>query len=129
MQEGSGHDDPVEASEEDRRSTRSPHRPPRTPLSQLALVLRKKSRPHLAAALATPAAPLFTPGPFPRITHSTSRDLIKQVRQCKTAQEERDVISKEAAALRQAFKEQDGTYRHRCTEGPQQGRLRRRLPG
>ncbi|KAI7839019.1 hypothetical protein COHA_007161 [Chlorella ohadii] len=41
------------------------------------------------------------------------RDLIKQVRQCKTAAEERDVIAKESAALRQAFKEQDGTYRHR----------------
>jgi AP-1 complex subunit gamma-1 len=35
------------------------------------------------------------------------------VRQCKTAAEERDVIAKESAALRQAFKEQDGTYRHR----------------
>lgn len=42
------------------------------------------------------------------------RDLIKQVRQCKTAAEERDVVAKESAALRQAFKEQDGTYRHRC---------------
>lgn len=41
------------------------------------------------------------------------RDLIKQVRQCKTAAEERDVVAKESAALRQAFKEQDGTYRHR----------------
>ena len=41
------------------------------------------------------------------------RALIRQVRQCKTAQQERDVIAKEAAALRQAFKEQDGTYRHR----------------
>ena len=43
------------------------------------------------------------------------RDLIKQVRQCKTAQEERDVINKESAALRQAFKERDGTYRHRSS--------------
>jgi hypothetical protein len=41
------------------------------------------------------------------------RDLIRAVRQAKTAQQERDVIAKEAAALRQAFKEQDGTYRHR----------------
>ncbi|KAI3433299.1 hypothetical protein D9Q98_003118 [Chlorella vulgaris] len=41
------------------------------------------------------------------------RDLIKQVRQCKTAAEERNVVAKEGAALRQAFKEQDGTYRHR----------------
>ena len=45
------------------------------------------------------------------------RDLIKQVRQCKTAAEERNVIAKESAALRQAFKEQDGTYRHRCGGG------------
>lgn len=42
-----------------------------------------------------------------------SRDLIRQVRQCKTQQEERNVISKESAALRQAFKEQDSTHRHR----------------
>lgn len=40
-------------------------------------------------------------------------DLIKQVRSCKTAAEERNVISKEAAALRQAFKEQEGSYRPR----------------
>lgn len=38
---------------------------------------------------------------------------MRKVRQCKTAAEERDVIAKESAALRQAFKEQDGTYRHR----------------
>lgn len=44
------------------------------------------------------------------------RELIKRVRQCKTQQEERDVISKESAALRQAFKEQDSTYRHRCVQ-------------
>lgn len=41
------------------------------------------------------------------------RDLVRKVRQCKTAAEERDVIAKESAALRQAFKEQDSTYRHR----------------
>lgn len=35
------------------------------------------------------------------------------MRQCKTAQQERDVIAKESAALRQAFKDQDVTYRHR----------------
>lgn len=40
-------------------------------------------------------------------------DLIRSVRQCKTAQEERNVIAKESAALRKAFKEQDGRYRHR----------------
>ena len=42
------------------------------------------------------------------------RDLIKQVRAAKTAAEERNVIAKESAALRRAFKEQDSTYRHRC---------------
>lgn len=41
------------------------------------------------------------------------RDLIRAVRQCKTAAEERTVISKESAALRNAFKKQDTTYRHR----------------
>lgn len=35
------------------------------------------------------------------------------MRACKTAAEERTVISKESAALRNAFKNQDQTYRHR----------------
>jgi hypothetical protein len=35
------------------------------------------------------------------------------VRACKTAAEERDVIAKESAALREAFREQDARYRHR----------------
>lgn len=53
---------------------------------------------------------------LPRCASATNlcRELIKRVRQCKTQQEERDVISKESAALRQAFKEQDSTFRHRC---------------
>lgn len=41
------------------------------------------------------------------------RELIRSVRQCKTAAEERNVIAKESAALRNAFQEQDITYRHR----------------
>jgi len=41
------------------------------------------------------------------------RELIKSVRQCKTAADERNVIAKESAALRNAFREQDSTYRHR----------------
>lgn len=41
------------------------------------------------------------------------RELIRSVRQCKTAAEERNVIAKESAALRNAFQEQDVTYRHR----------------
>ncbi len=43
----------------------------------------------------------------------TRRDLIRQVRQCKTAAEERTVIAKESAALRNAFRNQDNLYRHR----------------
>lgn len=41
------------------------------------------------------------------------RELIKAVRQCKTAAEERNVIAKESAALRNAFKEQDSSHRER----------------
>lgn len=41
------------------------------------------------------------------------RELIRSVRQCKTAAEERNVVAKESAALRNAFKEQDTVYRHR----------------
>lgn len=41
------------------------------------------------------------------------RELIRAVRQAKTAAEERTVIAKESAALRNAFKDQDVTYRHR----------------
>lgn len=41
------------------------------------------------------------------------RDLIRSVRQCKTAAEERKVIAKESASLRDVFKKQDTTYQHR----------------
>nr|CCA14982.1 clathrinadaptor gamma chain putative [Albugo laibachii Nc14] len=41
------------------------------------------------------------------------RDLIRRVRACKTAAEERAVIAKESALIRTAFKEQDKQYRHR----------------
>ncbi|KAG7384216.1 AP-1 complex subunit gamma-1 [Phytophthora pseudosyringae] len=41
------------------------------------------------------------------------RDLIRGVRACKTAAEERAVIAKESALVRTAFKEQDRQYRHR----------------
>lgn len=41
------------------------------------------------------------------------RDLIRSVRACKTAAEERAVISKECALIRTAIKEEDEQYRHR----------------
>lgn len=41
------------------------------------------------------------------------RDLIRAVRACKTAAEERAVISKECALIRTAIKEEDETFRHR----------------
>lgn len=41
------------------------------------------------------------------------RDLIKIVRSCKTAAEERAVIAKECAAIRTAFKDEDSDNRHR----------------
>eukprot|EP00877_Chromochloris_zofingiensis_P004784 jgi/Chrzof1/14306/Cz08g32120.t1 len=44
---------------------------------------------------------------------SPLRELIRAVRACKTAAEERDVVAKESAALREAFREQDPRYRHR----------------
>ena len=44
---------------------------------------------------------------------TSCRELIRSVRKCKTAAEERTVIAKESAALRNAFQEQDTTFRHR----------------
>jgi AP-1 complex subunit gamma-1 len=41
------------------------------------------------------------------------RDLIRAVRACKTAAEERAVITKECALIRTAIKEEDEQYRHR----------------
>jgi len=41
------------------------------------------------------------------------RDLIRAVRACKTAAEERDIIAKECALIRTAFKQNDNQYRHR----------------
>jgi AP-1 complex subunit gamma-1 len=41
------------------------------------------------------------------------RELIRGVRACKTAAEERAVIAKECALIRTAFKDEDATYRHR----------------
>lgn len=41
------------------------------------------------------------------------KDLIKQIRACKTTAQEREVIAKESAALREAFRDQDTYFRHR----------------
>lgn len=41
------------------------------------------------------------------------RELIRSVRACKTAAEERAVIAKECALIRTAFKDEDPTYRQR----------------
>lgn len=41
------------------------------------------------------------------------RDLIRSVRACKTAAEERAVIAKECALIRTAIKEEQEQYRHR----------------
>lgn len=41
------------------------------------------------------------------------RELIRAIRACKTAAEERSVVAKECALIRTAFKEGDSQYRHR----------------
>ncbi|XP_024401001.1 AP-1 complex subunit gamma-2 [Physcomitrium patens] len=44
---------------------------------------------------------------------SRLRDMIRSIRACKTAAEERSVVAKECALLRNAFKDNDQDYRHR----------------
>lgn len=41
------------------------------------------------------------------------RDLIRSIRACKTAQDERDLINKECAAIRTSFKGEDNDSRAR----------------
>eukprot|EP00742_Colponemidia_sp_Colp-10_P000433 GILJ01000474.1.p1 GENE.GILJ01000474.1~~GILJ01000474.1.p1 ORF type:complete len:866 (-),score=167.22 GILJ01000474.1:91-2688(-) len=41
------------------------------------------------------------------------RELVRQVRACKTAAEERAVIQKESALIRSSFREEDNSFRHR----------------
>lgn len=41
------------------------------------------------------------------------RDLIRAIRSCKTAAEERAVITKESALIRGSFKDDSTEYRHR----------------
>lgn len=47
------------------------------------------------------------------MSNTRLRELIKVVRSCKTAAEERAVVSKECAAIRTSFKSDDAEYRHR----------------
>jgi AP-1 complex subunit gamma-1 len=42
---------------------------------------------------------------------SRLKDLIKEIRNCKTAADERTVIAKESAAIRTEFKEEDPEHR------------------
>lgn len=48
---------------------------------------------------------------IPTIGPSTLKDLIKNIRLCKTAADERAVIQKESAAIRTAFKEESNQTR------------------
>ena len=41
------------------------------------------------------------------------RDLIRSIRACRTAQDERDLINKECASIRTSFKEEDNESRSR----------------
>ncbi len=41
------------------------------------------------------------------------RDMIRSIRACKTAADERAVVAKECATLRNAFKDNDQDFRHR----------------
>ena len=41
------------------------------------------------------------------------RELIRSIRACKTAAEERAVVARECALIRTAFKEDDNQFRHR----------------
>ena len=47
-----------------------------------------------------------------RLTTPRLKDLIKSIRACKTAADERSVIAKESAAIRTAFKEENPDLRH-----------------
>jgi hypothetical protein len=51
--------------------------------------------------------------PYIAIMSLKLRDLIRKVRACKTAAEERAVIAKESAMIRTAIREEQGHYRHR----------------
>ena len=76
--------------------------------SRLRLVIQFSCKVILGAASSTSAADQSVANLAP-----VCRELIRNVRQAKTAAEERNVIAKESAALRNAFKDQDVTYRHR----------------
>ena len=76
--------------------------------SRLRLVIQFSCKVILGADSSTSAADQSVANLAP-----VCRELIRNVRQAKTAAEERNVIAKESAALRNAFKDQDVTYRHR----------------
>uniref|UniRef100_A0A7I4AYD3 AP-1 complex subunit gamma n=1 Tax=Physcomitrium patens TaxID=3218 RepID=A0A7I4AYD3_PHYPA len=50
---------------------------------------------------------------FGRTDSCEKWDMIRSIRACKTAAEERSVVAKECAVLRNAFKDNDQDYRHR----------------
>lgn len=59
---------------------------------------------------------LFTLFSFSQIAmpvQSRLRDLIRAIRSCRTAQDERDLITKECALIRTSFKEEDNDARAR----------------
>ena len=64
-------------------------------------------------------SPSSQPQSLPFISYSYKnmsiklRDLIRSVRSCKTAQEERSVISRESALIRTAIREEQEQFRHR----------------
>lgn len=80
---------------------------------------RSASRVRRGRAAARKGGRPFLPGlrfflrSFRRPMSIKLRELIRQVRACKTAAEERAVVAKEGALIRTAFKEEDTTYRHR----------------
>ena len=49
---------------------------------------------------------------LPKIGITKLKDLIKSIRSCKTAADERAVIAKESAAIRTAFKEESNETRY-----------------